>query len=91
MQPTVLHGNIEINGQRVGYWEAVRGERVMGKTNRYECKLYTRNNEGHPMHAEFQVVHHEDMGAAFLAQMVLTNGVKKLKGYPPGGDTEFPL
>lgn len=87
----MLHGNIEVNGQKVGYWEAVRGETVMNKSHRYACKLYTRNNEGHPMHAEFEVIHHEDMGAAWLAHIVLANGVKKLKGYPPGGDEQFPV
>ena len=87
----MLHGNIEVNGQCVGYWEAVRKETVLDKVHRYECVLYTRNNEGHPMHAEFDVKHFETMGAAYLAAMVLRIGVSKLKGYPPGGDKEFPL
>ena len=88
----MLHGKIEVNGVAVGYWEAVRGETVMKNAHRYSCKLFYRHHQsGDPMHAEFEVIHHEPMGAAWLAHMVLANGVKKLKGYPPGGPNEFPV
>lgn len=86
----MLHGNIEVNGQKVGYWEAQRGETVMRDTHRYNCEVYYRNGEGHPLHSKFVVVHNEKMGAMWLAHQVIGTGVKTLKGYPPGGDKEFP-
>lgn len=86
-----LHGKIEVNNITVGAWEAVREETIMNNTHRYRCNLWYRNSEGHPLHAEFAVVHFEGNGAARLAQLVLANGIKKLKGYPPGQPVQFPF
>ena len=87
----MLHGKIEVNEIPVGAWEAARLDRVMNNAYRYDCKVYYRNNEGHPLHAEFTVVHFEKMGALSLASLVIGTGLKKLKGYPPGQPTEFPV
>lgn len=87
----MIHGDIKINDVAVGRWEAERVEQIFEKTNRYDCRVYYRNNEGHPLHAEFQVVHYEPMGALSLAKSILGMGFGKLKGYPPGTDEEFPV
>lgn len=87
----MLSGYIKVNDQAVGYWEAVRKERVMYDVHYYDCALYYRNNKGHPMHAEFRVAHAEEWGAVQLAGTVIRTGHPKLKGYPPGGDQEFPV
>lgn len=87
----MLHGKIEVNEVAVGYWEAVNVQDVFTHMGRYDCKLFYRNNEGHPLHAEFEIVHWTGDGAVALAQRVLAVGMKKLKGYPPGGPKEFPV
>lgn len=87
----MMHGDILVNEVAVGRWEAVRGEAVMNDTYRYACKLYYRNSEGHPLFAEFQVIHWEKGGAVQLSYQILGNGLKKLKGYAPGQDVEFPI
>lgn len=86
-----LNGKIQVNDVTVGAWEAVRGETVMNKTHRYTCQVWYRNHEGHPLHAEFTVIHCEAMGAVALASRVLGTGMKKLKGYPPGQPIQFPF
>lgn len=87
----MLHGKVEVNGIAIGYWEAVRTTPVFDGMNHYECQLFYRNNEGHPLHAEFTLTHFEKRGAVALAAMVLTTGMKNLKGYPPGQPVEFPV
>jgi len=87
----MLHGKIEVNGQAIGYWEAKNIGPVFNSLHNYDCKVFYRNNEGHPLHAEFQITHWEGGGAVALATAVLATGMKKLKGYPPGGPDEFPV
>jgi len=87
----MLHGKIEVNSIAVGYWEAVRTTAVFDGMNHYECQLFYRNNEGHPLHAKFDITHYEKNGAVALAAIVLRMGMKNLKGYPPGGPDEFPV
>jgi hypothetical protein len=87
----MLHGKIEVNGVAVGYWEAKRTTPVFEGMNHYECALYYRNMEGHPLHAEFTMTHYEKLGAPALAANVIKMGMRNLKGYPPGGPNEFPV
>lgn len=86
-----LNGKIQVNDQTVGAWEAVRTETVMNDVNRYHCNPWYRNNQGHPLHAEFDVVHWGPGGAVRLASLVIATGIKKLKGYPPGQPVAFPF
>lgn len=87
----MLHGKIEVNGIAVAYWEAHNVDNVFTGMARYDCKLFYRNQEGHPMHAEFDLIHWAGSGPVVLAQNVLAYGVKRLKGYPPGEPREFPV
>lgn len=87
----MLHGKIEINDVAIGKWEAERIETIFARTHRYDCRVWYRNHEGHPLHAEFQVVNYEGNGAIGLAALVISTGMKKLKGYPRGTDKEFPV
>lgn len=87
----MLHGTIEMNGVAIGKWEATRSTPVMNDNYWYDCKVWYRNNEGHPMQAEFELVHLESLGALSLAAQVLQMGFKKAKPRPLGTDTEFPV
>jgi len=87
----MLHGKIEVNGVAVGLWEAKRTTPVFDGMNHYECEFFYRNNEGHPLHAQFTLTHFEKMGAPALAAAVIKTGIRNAKGYPPGQPTEFPV
>lgn len=87
----MLHGTIEINGVAIGKWQATRNTPVMNENYWYDCEVWYRNNEGHPMYAEFELVHFEKLGALSLASRVLTIGFKKAKGWPRGTDKVFPV
>lgn len=76
-----LHGKIEVNGNPIGYWEAVRKERVVADVHWYNCVLYYRNEQGYPFHAEFRVQHSYGLGALVLANAVIFRGRKEMKGY----------
>lgn len=87
----MLHGHIEVNGQKIGYWEAHNVDNVFKGMVKYDCKVYYRNQEGHPMHAEFPLTHWAGDGAVALAYRVLAYAHGRMKGYPPGQPTEFPV
>lgn len=87
----MLHGKIEVNGVAIGLWEARRTTPVFQGLNHYECKFFYRNQEGHPLYAEFELTHIEKVGAPILAANVINRGMKLAKGFPPGQPTEFPV
>lgn len=68
-----LHGLIEVNYHPVGEWQAVRIAGEPGEECTYQCTVYTRDiktgKSGEPV--EFELRHHYDHGAIWLAGSVL--------------------
>lgn len=62
-----LHGSIEVNNQRVGYWQAQRV--VTGEPNVYNCEV--NRVTGSPATHHFQIEHRYEDGAIVLAAKVL--------------------
>jgi len=75
----MLHGKIEVNSVEIGFWSAVRAERVLMGTHWYDCEVACRNLEGYLKKAEFRLVHSEKDGALVLTSQVIFTGMRKLR------------
>lgn len=74
-----LHGEIKVNHEIVGMWEARRTKVQREQTNVYECR-FQRLVDGQWQFVDFRLAHFYDDGAAFLAQKVIQIGNDYLNG-----------
>jgi len=88
-----VHGTIEVNGTRIGYWEAVRKEQyyptnpeTTGPFYEYACVFEYRDMGGYPRYAEFDIKHRFGDGAARLASRVIARGYDLAKVVGPRED-----
>ena len=65
-----LHGDIKVNGTKIGYWEAVRTDQIRYPENpAYRCKFVNGDKE-----YNFSLTHRYADGPAVLASKVLALG-----------------
>lgn len=76
----MLHGEIKVNDVAVGYWEAVRADKVSENSYFYDCEVQHRNLQGYPLRAKFRVTHYVPAGAVALTATILSAATRQLAG-----------
>lgn len=83
----MLHGDIKVNGNVIGEWQAVRTSPDLRDDNEYDCRMTYRNLAGYPMEAAWRITdHHYKAGAAALAARVIAEGMERLRVKPMDSD-----
>ena len=73
-----LHGDLSVNGERIGYWEAKRLQPFQPDrdTYSYECRV-DRHRDGKIEMVQFVLDHNYSEGAEMLAAKVLLLAVQR--------------
>lgn len=79
----MLHGDIKVNNQVIGEWQAIRMSADLRDFNDYECRMTYRNMAGYPMEACWMLRQHAaNNGAVALTARILMEGMTHLRTKP---------